>query len=30
MLSTMKNLPAKLLPKIRDLERKRLAGKDSK
>jgi len=30
MLATMKNLPTKLLPKIRDLERKRLAGKDSK
>lgn len=30
MLANMKNLPTKLLPKIKDLERKRLAAKDKK
>jgi aryl carrier-like protein len=30
MMSTMKNLPAKLLPKIRDLERNRLMDKGKK
>jgi len=30
MLSMMKNLPQKLLPKIRDIEKKRLHGKENK
>jgi hypothetical protein len=30
MMSTMKNLPAKLLPKIRELERNRLMDKGKK
>jgi hypothetical protein len=30
MLSMMKNLPQKLLPKIRDIEKKRLYGKENK
>ena len=30
MLSMMKNLPQKLMPKIRDIEKKRLHGKENK
>jgi hypothetical protein len=30
VLSMMKNLPQKLLPKIREIEKKRLHGKDNK